>query len=570
MPTGYRAFEIRGDPEELFLLPPAMGGDDIPLEYPATEAICRQHRAGDFKCTCFIPGTLVLTADLRWVPIETLQVGDEVMAFDEEAVGRGTRRFKKATVTQTFRRVAEVRRIKAGGREMFVTGDHPFLTYKFRQYRYNGINKGGTTVRDWQLAEQCLPGVELVQLLPVWAGDESYDGGWLAGFWDGEGTVDSLGSASGRRIGWGRLMTSQLPGQTLQRLEDLMAERGFDCARYVNLSSGVVQVRVRGGSSEQFRFLGSVRPGRLLARALARDVFGAAYGTAVAVDENEPAGLAEVVNLQTTAGTFIAEGFGVHNCGYYAFNFFGGSSDYLSTGHAMVMAEVWGHGQVTEHDHGWRAQKMQIVSFYYPLCDSEGRYDYRRERCMRPAVTWFRDDHKTWPPKLYLGCEEHSRDARYPQREPVEVEPVEVEPFNGEQIGLSLEFPEPEPEPERIDLKEWPIETFLMLLAEKFQAGVYDIDQTLQVFSAHTEWHEQATKAAAERNAARQAQYEAQRRKAEEKALRVNAARLMPGLQAGDESEIAHKSHCWKAKWGPNYGCTCGAARKWVAGLVTA
>lgn len=102
-------------------LRPAVMSQAIPLEYPLTAAICNRHRAPQSECSCFTPGVRVLRGDLKWVAIETLAVGDEVIGFDDQPIS-GRRVLRRTAVTKMFRRVADVVRVRTtDGVEMVVT-----------------------------------------------------------------------------------------------------------------------------------------------------------------------------------------------------------------------------------------------------------------------------------------------------------------------------------------------------------------------------------------------------------------------------------------------------------------
>ena len=81
--------------------------------------------AGTGECQtpgqCFIAGTLVLTA-AGLKPIEEIEVGDEVLAYDEET---GEQAYKP--VTRLFRNTTEEwYHIRVNGEEIVCTGGHPF------------------------------------------------------------------------------------------------------------------------------------------------------------------------------------------------------------------------------------------------------------------------------------------------------------------------------------------------------------------------------------------------------------------------------------------------------------
>ncbi len=105
--------------------------------------------AGTGECQtpgqCFIAGTLVLTA-AGLKPIEEIEVGDEVLAYDEET---GEQAYKP--VTRLFRNTTEEwYHIRVNGEEIVCTGGHPFYILNagsdrnivnFEGVKSNGVGK---------------------------------------------------------------------------------------------------------------------------------------------------------------------------------------------------------------------------------------------------------------------------------------------------------------------------------------------------------------------------------------------------------------------------------------------
>lgn len=169
-------------------------------------------------------------------------------------------------------------------------------------------------------------------------------------------------------------------------------------------------------------------------------------------------------------------------CGYYAFSDIGGSPDYLHRGIAMVMAEVWGHGRVEVHGMGWRSEKMQIVRFFYPLCDSTHGIDergYDANLCNEPAAaSWLlphedESDGRYVPHdfrrKLRFGCEFHAEAVTRLATQRAQRE--------GRLLDASPEAPRP-------------IDEIIRMLVAKFECAVFDYEATVAVFEKNEEWAE--------------------------------------------------------------------------------
>ena len=80
---------------------------------------------------CLEPNTRVLTADLRWVPISKLQIGQEIVSVDEKPCrGRGSgRRMKVAVVEKVLKVFRDSYEISFDdGRKVICTSQHPWLS----------------------------------------------------------------------------------------------------------------------------------------------------------------------------------------------------------------------------------------------------------------------------------------------------------------------------------------------------------------------------------------------------------------------------------------------------------
>ena len=247
---------------------------------------------------CVDPDTLVLKQDLAWASAKTLTSGQELLAFDENSGhGKGNqRKFRPATVLAS-RTIQRPRlRIKTTQGEITVSTDHQFLA---RQHKHQG---------GWTAASDLRIGTQLAFLSKPWAVDGSQDGGYLAGFLDGEGHV------GGHRVGW-----AQNRGVVFDKICRLLNERDFDY--HVNQQGKLGKVDIGGGLSETLRILGSIRPVRLLAASQrvwdGRRIWGQTTPIA-SVLEILPVQNGPVVAITTSTGTLITQGFLSHNCADYA------------------------------------------------------------------------------------------------------------------------------------------------------------------------------------------------------------------------------------------------------------
>lgn len=247
---------------------------------------------------CLLPGHKVLTRDLRWIPIETLQKGDRLLTVTPDKRPRWVEA-EVLLIKPVEKECCEV--ILEDGHRFRCTSDHPFMAL-------NG------TTRVWTEAAKLKRGVSrLAKVLTPWETPDTYDCGWSGGFLDGEGTLAQ------RNGGWGRratLAAYQCEGAVLERARTIFGNHGFRVNKYPG-NQTTRQLHILGGLSETMRALGTFRPIRLLSQfePRGRHLRCAAWTT---VREVVPLGrLREVVGLSTSAGTYIADGYAHHNTFYH-------------------------------------------------------------------------------------------------------------------------------------------------------------------------------------------------------------------------------------------------------------
>ena len=266
----------------------------IPTSHPELIAFQTWGQVRDY---CLAPETRLLTTDLRWQRIDLLEPGDKLVGFDEEPQpGNPTRRFRTVTVESTRHIVRPSYRVTTSdGVSVVASEEHRWLVRSGNNFR-------------WKQTKAMTSGDRIISI-GRWDEEDTKDAGWLAGLFDGEGCLTGPPTARSRV-----LSVSQMEGPVLERARALLKERGFAFGDYRN-GHGVRQLYVRGELAEQLRLLGTIRPGRLIAKAQQlweeRRVRVGRVATVVSV---ESVGDQEVVAIRTDGRTFIAEGLLSHNC----------------------------------------------------------------------------------------------------------------------------------------------------------------------------------------------------------------------------------------------------------------
>jgi len=260
-----------------------------------------------FLATCFTPDTRFLTSDLKWVPCGELKVGDELLAFDEaRPKGKGSRRrFRKSVVTRSHPAKKECVRVTLNTGESYTcTTDHPWLTY--------GPHNSGHSERTmWTQAKDLMSHPRLVRPFKPWETDTSWDAGWLAGMLDGEGNVS--GGKNGRNS---CVTVAQNDGPAAEKLATEIVKR-VDAHVYHRTGKRKKQqiIDTRGGVASSASLIGQVRALRLISNfsiegGMMHNKFPAE------VVSVEPVGVVDIQSIETSTGTYIAEGFACHNTNY--------------------------------------------------------------------------------------------------------------------------------------------------------------------------------------------------------------------------------------------------------------
>jgi hypothetical protein len=265
---------------------------------------------------CVDPSTRVLTAGLEWVPIGEIQPGTEVVAVDEHPPGgKGSSR-KMRTATVQAVRTMQTERFRItfdDGRSVVCTDRHPWLSRKTgTDARWRSLSGEGNEVTG-----RLKIGTQVRWITKPW-NSPTVEDGWFGGMLDGEGSM-ALPSRTGASVN-----VSQRPGPVWDRLEKYALARGY----HARIEADEHQRDSKHGTTpvpkltftrmdELFRLMGQTRPTRFIDRRWweGRELPGKRNGDVgwATITSIEPLGMGEVVDMQTSTGTYIAEGFVSHN-----------------------------------------------------------------------------------------------------------------------------------------------------------------------------------------------------------------------------------------------------------------
>lgn len=264
---------------------------------------------------CVSPETRVLTAGLEWIPIGQIKPGAEVIACDEHPPGgRGSaRKMRTATVQAVKTMRAERFRITFDdGRQVVCTDRHPWLSKKVAtDAKWRSISGEGNSVTG-----KLTVGTKVRWVAKPWD-EPAFEDGWFGGMLDGEGSISKRNSSAGVNV-------SQRYGSVWDRLVKYATDRGYnacvenDVAERPSKHGRVPVPKLAfGRMDEMFRLIGQTRPSRFLGNRFweGRELPGKRNGDVgwATVTSIEAIGEGDVVDMQTTTGTYIAEGFVSHN-----------------------------------------------------------------------------------------------------------------------------------------------------------------------------------------------------------------------------------------------------------------
>jgi len=287
-----------------------------PQRFPEDEVQSLEKTLGPYRCTPY--ESPVLMADLSLKPIGKVKVGDCVVGFakKERKDTEGRAKLQPARVTRVFqyKSAPVVKMILDSGEKIRCTRQHKWFTRVRGEDRESYLP---VTLGRSKLARIC------PARLPRLARKDLRKAGWLAGFFDGDGTVSVLKRDGDYRDSV-RIAFTQGAGRNLQlcqKLEKLLTHFGFSFSvqvRKVQEKNGrshdVNQYTLLGASVPMFqRFLHIVRPTKWKNR-IESGAFGAKFVQGrEKVVSIKPDGRETVYGLETTTGNYVVWGLASSN-----------------------------------------------------------------------------------------------------------------------------------------------------------------------------------------------------------------------------------------------------------------
>ncbi len=273
---------------------------------------------------CLVPGTRLLCADLVWRPIERLKVGDALVAFDEFGTETPSKHHNpNRRLMGACMRTAAVE--AAGSLQLpcaTINTDMGSITASMNHMWLVVPEKGtrsGEQARKWCTTQDLQPGMQILFFSQPWDENRGTKAGWLGGLLDGEGCLS-------KSSGW-QVTIAQSAGPVFDRAQEIANELQFNTSIDAGGPSRVPHLRFNGGMPGVLRVLAELPNVRLRGKAVNERIWeGQQIGRGIGregraqnratVQLVSPVGIQEVVALQTSTSTFVADGYFSHNCAY--------------------------------------------------------------------------------------------------------------------------------------------------------------------------------------------------------------------------------------------------------------
>lgn len=260
---------------------------------------------------CLDKDTKILSDDLNWIRLDDVKIGQKIVSVDEyPEKGRGKgRKMRTAVVEKKSIVYEEAFEIKlSNGEKVIATEKHKFLSKKWEC----------STETCWKRVEDMNVGSSIRYITNTWEG-KNYEDGWFSGMIDGEGSL-----AKKSRSG-GLIVVSQVAGPVWNRLIKYLNYENYnyrieedkrtpeDSSR---LGSKIVYKAIVSRMNEMFRLVGKTRPSRFINNKWweNKNLPGKRSGDAwLKIISIKSVGKREMVDLQTSEKTYIANGLVSHN-----------------------------------------------------------------------------------------------------------------------------------------------------------------------------------------------------------------------------------------------------------------
>ena len=306
--------------------------------------------------SCLTPDALILMKDLTWKKLGSICVGDEVFSFDEEIKYKTSRRYRVGKVTYIKREIQDVYEVELeNGDVIKTTANHKWLTrskissaYKWAETQEMWIN--GTNVHGIRKPGPHTKNITTTVCKPfmVVTQDNSRESGWIAGMIDADGhvTQQKIHNEDGTlrygfRVGVAQCEKYPVHCKEIIRLIEKFTGNHKPCRqsmskrtenRGIRCNYQAWQYLITGSNVEKLQFLMRVRPFKT-SQVDIEKLGKLKLQYDCKVKSIRYAGKQEIVVMETSTHTYIANGYAMHNCNRF-------SADHLDGYRENLIAKI--------------------------------------------------------------------------------------------------------------------------------------------------------------------------------------------------------------------------------------
>ena len=268
---------------------------------------------------CVSSNTKILKNNLDWIKAKDLKIGDELVGFEENAIG--TRKYKKSIVTgHEIKKAITYRVFFDDTSYVDVTEDHQWLGLapKDNQYR-------------WRKTSELSVGYRMPKPFNVWEEKQDYNSGYLAGIIEADGSI-TKDNYYGISIYQSQSKNKDIFDKIIKTLDKENINYNIDNIETSKIISttykgqeGVIQnqidtndnvIRILGSSNDKIELIGkyNIQKGKRNFCANNMGYLKVPVDRLRVITNIVKLQEEDIVVMQTSEKTFIANGYLMHNC----------------------------------------------------------------------------------------------------------------------------------------------------------------------------------------------------------------------------------------------------------------
>lgn len=257
---------------------------------------------------CTIGSTKILMSDWSHKPISDVAIGEEVIGWSPREDGKRFLVKSRVLHIGNHKKQPVNEYTFSNGRTVVCTKDHQW--WRGAHWAASGKESGISRGREYSpLGFGYHQSKQILELLEPIEDNNNYDCGWLAGFFDGEGTVRKNKYHTSGSISFTQSIKNQ---DVIDKFKSIMDSLNFKYSIYQSRPTGgrrfqCFHFNLLGGWREHYRFFAMVKPSRSI--KIKEILFSQLKTKKHKLEKIEEMGLQDVYWLETETGNYIANGF---------------------------------------------------------------------------------------------------------------------------------------------------------------------------------------------------------------------------------------------------------------------